>query len=360
MLDDDLREENLYLIASGQDPSKELLEEIRNHPACYPKLDAWAEYVEKTGTKIDPPPPPAMEAPVEVEDPSVDDVTAPPLEPTGHKRGLLRGKNVESGAPLPVKNQRMIFAVAGIAGVLLVGAVISVVVLQAGSGNAKAAPTPAKTVTAQPVIEKALTVSGDGFVCSAKGKTVTCLGQNNLGQLGDGGPSPNHTGKISLVKPVKLLSSGADFVCASSGKGVTCWGDNRWKQSGDNVNPTIAPTEISALHGKTVVSLASGELHTCAITSEKKLYCWGSGFSGQLGDGKEGEKASGVKEMTLPEGQIPLSVTSSRFGSCVTMKSGKTFCWGSNEGNRIAEGEAQYLGMTEMGVETDADSGTQN
>ena len=34
MLDDDLREENLYLIASGQDPSKELLEEIRNHPAC--------------------------------------------------------------------------------------------------------------------------------------------------------------------------------------------------------------------------------------------------------------------------------------------------------------------------------------
>lgn len=35
-----------------------------------------------------------------------------------------------------------------------------------------------------------------------------------------------------------------------------------------------------------VVGIAAGEFHSCAVTSDGKVYCWGSDWYGQLGDGQ--------------------------------------------------------------------------
>ena len=360
MLDKDLREENLFLIACDEEPTKELLTDIREHPACYPALAAWTNYVEATGQRPVPPDPPVVgedDPAGAVEDP--EDLPPAPSEtvaeakPVKGKKKLALGKpkDVSGSAPLPAKNaRRTMIVVSVVVGfvllVLLIGAIVAGT--QGSAHGAKPSETPAETNTAEAApVSEPLTVSGEGFICRAEGRNVTCWGQSHLGQLGAGASSPNHVGEINLDGNVTQMSAGADFACATTGKGVTCWGDNRWRQAADSDAQIMAPTPVQALEGKKVTSLASGELHTCAIAGGK-LYCWGSGFSGQLADGQEGAKASGVKEIPLPEGEKPLTVMASRFGSCLTTDKKKVYCWGANDGQRIAEGEAQYLGLTEM------------
>lgn len=366
LLDTDLREENLFLIASDQEPTPELLEEIKNHPAAYPALVAWAEYVETSGHKVPPPDPPVLSQPEFQDDYDYEpDEDFEDLDNFGEsrpqpvaRRGTTRPKprvarDSGSGAPLPTKNTKRTLGivlgfVAGLVVVCVVGMVIASVI--SSQPARKPAPSVKATKTAAPApTSGSVSASGEGFVCHAVGKKVLCFGQSSLGQLGSSANPGVHVGEVVLDAPVNMLSAGADFACANTTKGVSCWGDNRWRQAADTEAQIIGPTLVEALKGKKITSLASGELHTCAV-ADSKIYCWGSGFSGQLADGKEGPLASGVKEIPLPKGEKPQTVMASRFTSCAVMKSGKTYCWGSNEGQRIAEGEAQHLGLTEMKV----------
>lgn len=358
MLAEDLQADNLYTIASNTPPTAQLLAEIQEHPACYPKLKAWASYVQATGEATPVPAPPVAGAQAL----EVEEEVKPVVEAKASRARLFGAKKPSPGyAPLPAKNRRNLFlALGGVVGVAaLIGGVVFLQSHRSTPEPAQAAPSNKVEVPAV----SGLTASGDGFVCEANGNKVECFGQNHLGQLGAGMASKEHKGEIKLEGPVKQLVAGADFACASTGKGVTCWGDNRWRMVGDTDTQILPPTPLGFFVGKPVDSLAAGELHACVV-SEKKLYCWGSGFSGQLADGQEGPKASGVKEIPLPEGQTPKSVVSSRFGSCVETTKAKLYCWGSNEGARIAEGESQYLGLTDMDnptpVTSEATPETQN
>ena len=43
-----------------------------------------------------------------------------------------------------------------------------------------------------------------------------------------------------------------------------------------------------------VVSISVGSGHTCAVTIEGGIKCWGGNFSGQLGDGTTTQRATPV------------------------------------------------------------------
>ena len=321
MLDPNLTEENLEAIARNRavlDPAT--LHELANHPAAWAELRAWAETCIDSGEITD-----------------IDEYVMP-AEP--------------AVAPLPAKHRHTKRWILGV-GMCTALAIAGGAVASTQTGGAQP-PKDGETVdvspsaTPSPVptdVFDGLTASGDGFSCTAGQDTITCRGQNNRGQLGEGA-TPAHEVVIDFAN-VAVLSAGKDFVCASNGQGVTCWGDNRWRQAGNSDEEVLAPTQIPVLQDKEIDSLSAGEIHVCA-TSSGTVTCWGSDYSGQLGSGSQGPEASGPVEVVLPEGGEALTVVSSRFGACASTTDEKVLCWGANNDGRISDEEAAILPVTEV------------
>ena len=68
-----------------------------------------------------------------------------------------------------------------------------------------------------------------------------------------------------------------------------CWGNNNFGVLGNgstvNSSVPVAVNTTGVLAGKTIKQISAGSSHTCAIASDDKAYCWGDGYPGQLGNG---------------------------------------------------------------------------
>ena len=60
----------------------------------------------------------------------------------------------------------------------------------------------------------------------------------------------------------------------------------------------IAAAPVSG--GITFVSLSGGGAHTCGVTPNGSIYCWGANASGQLGDGTQTDRAAPVRVTEAP------------------------------------------------------------
>jgi alpha-tubulin suppressor-like RCC1 family protein len=135
----------------------------------------------------------------------------------------------------------------------------------------------------------ALAAGGD-FTCAlTTGGGVLCWGENYSGQLGDGTMVSRLTPTAvnGLATGVTAVAAGRFHICAlTTGGGVRCWGDNGWGQVGDGTTSPwcVTPTEASGL-ATGVVALATGQYHTCALTTAGGVLCWGDDRRGQLGLG---------------------------------------------------------------------------
>ncbi len=83
------------------------------------------------------------------------------------------------------------------------------------------------------------------------------------------------------LRDITQLSVGQGHVCAvNATSGVVCWGDNAAGQVGADRQGTSRPTSVDRPHLvgglPTVRSVAAGAQHTCAITSDDRVWCWGS------------------------------------------------------------------------------------
>lgn len=116
------------------------------------------------------------------------------------------------------------------------------------------------------------------------------LGYANTRMLGDD-ELPSSVGAIRVGTTATQLSAGMYHTCAlvEAGK-VRCWGyakDGRLgyanlKNIGDDEYPSVAG-DVDV--GGTVLQLATGSAHTCALLDDGTVKCWGDGSFGQLGTG---------------------------------------------------------------------------
>jgi len=214
-----------------------------------------------------------------------------------------------------------------------------------------------------------MNTSGTNRTCAIVNYSVYCWGFNGFGQLGNGqyiGGSSTLLQTESAVDskvPVKVYKGAGVMAnkkmvkvfaaqyhsCALSDDGkMYCWGYNGQGQLGTGTTTDSAvPVQIGgALAGKTITEIGGTANTTCAI-AEGKIYCWGQNSKGQVGLGYANATlvtsptivSATNTSTTLPTTYTATVLTSgSRSHTTCAIVNGKAFCWGPNENGAIGDG----------------------
>src|SRR5690606_18874274 len=78
------------------------------------------------------------------------------------------------------------------------------------------------------------------------------------------------------------LAAGRDFTCGIGGTGeASCWGTGTSGQLGNGGSASSA-TPVTVSGGNLFTRLEAGSAHACGIADSGGIYCWGSNSHGQL------------------------------------------------------------------------------
>ena len=195
------------------------------------------------------------------------------------------------------------------------------------AAQALAAPAKATTVSAGYIHTCAVTTGGG----------VRCWGYNGYGQLGDNSTtnSSKPVGVYGLGSKVKDVTSGYLHSCALTTKGkVWCWGYNGYGQLGINTTTNSSkPVQVAGL--SKVKTVDAGYYHTCAITTKGAVKCWGNNSYGQVGDNSTTSSLTPVTVYGLTKGVK--AVSASNTHTCAITSKGKAVCWGNNGQGQLGD-----------------------
>jgi len=221
---------------------------------------------------------------------------------------------------------------------------------QLGNGTTAESNTPVPVVgMSSGVVSIA---AGAKFTCAlTNAGAVWCWGNNSSGQLGNGTFTQSSipvqvldpTGDASLSSVV-AIAAGQYHSCAVTSAGAAlCWGDNSRGELGDGTEiGSNLPVHVSGL-SIGVTAISAGSDFTCAVTSTSAAWCWGAGGSGQLGNGNSGGSATPVAVMDS-NGNAPLrgavAIASGFENNCALLNGGTLLCWGANNARQLGAGVA--------------------
>jgi len=199
-------------------------------------------------------------------------------------------------------------------------------------------------------------VAGTGFSCglTADGKTY-CWGDDSRGQLGNGdalsdsqSPVAVDTGQVSGETAWIQLTAGDQHACGLTAEGVAyCWGSDEngalgnGSALGDAQLPVAVDTQGMGSE-KAFQQIAAGADHTCALTAEGVVWCWGDDSSGQLGNGAQGDSQSPVEvDISGIGGQkAAIQIAAGDSHTCLLTADRVAWCWGRDDKGQLCDGGA--------------------
>ena len=150
--------------------------------------------------------------------------------------------------------------------------------------------------------------------------------------------------------------AGGAHTCALSEDGrLRCWGLGTYGQLGYGDRDSVGDDELVSVMGDvdlggSAAHIAVGWEHTCALLSSGDVRCWGRNSMGQLGHGT-GPQLDLVTSPTLgPEVDIGGTVTELALGgehSCALLDTGAVRCWGDGFYGQHGHETAQKIGHKE-------------
>jgi alpha-tubulin suppressor-like RCC1 family protein len=171
-----------------------------------------------------------------------------------------------------------------------------------------------------------------------------CWGANASGQLGVGvarghcgRPVAPCEGSPRAVAPnLRFLSvsAGQRHTCAITvDRALYCWGENLQFETATQGDP-IVTTPVPVMPGFQFLNVGAGTTETCAVRTNGVVYCWGEGTLGALG---RGDTLSSVVPAPIASEERFVQVRSGRLRSCAIALDGGLWCWGleweSTQGN---------------------------
>jgi alpha-tubulin suppressor-like RCC1 family protein len=142
----------------------------------------------------------------------------------------------------------------------------------------------------------------------------------------------------NLDRPRALFGSGTSVCALDGGQELSCW-------TLETMFPRAVPDLATSLEGATVTSGDSGSDHACAVDSRGRVHCWGDNGAGQLGRLAEPDRAHGAARVAGIDDAVSVALGDTH--SCALTKDGSVFCWG---GPRNVIGGAQPLLGTDRPV----------
>lgn len=164
---------------------------------------------------------------------------------------------------------------------------------------------------------------------------VWCWGSDAWGTLGVGSSQSNSLIPVEVLSDISAVSrpAGGSVYCAvkSTDGELFCWGMNYQGAAGTNTagSSTVPVATSTGLPG--VVAVNGGWAHTCAALSNGEAKCWGDSTSGQVGNGATGEPFHWTTPQSvtvLPDGVEVAAITGGDFFTCAVSTERNVYCWG--------------------------------
>ena len=201
----------------------------------------------------------------------------------------------------------------------------------------------------------------DTFRCWGKGEGLACTGWGEalLEDIGDD-EAPASVGDVPAPYATADLGIG-NHSCAVTVDGeVRCWGDNDDGELGMGTlnQPAKSAAEAEAAFvGPNAASVAIGEGHTCAVFTDGALRCWGQNSHGELGYGHTDN--IGDDEVPLLSGSVAIGgkavqvvAGGASLGgahTCVLLEGGAVRCFGWTAAGSAGSGVLGYGNLDDIG-----------
>ena len=186
--------------------------------------------------------------------------------------------------------------------------------------------------------------SGRNHSCALTDEgTLKCWGKANHGALGNG----DTTSSLSNI-PVNVtstnmsnviqMSAGNNHSCAITQAGEAwCWGQGYRGQLGNGAKDTQgSPVQVKAPTGNDnlegIIQIDTEDNHTCALNKEKKVFCWGYGYHGQLGNGSSSDKERPLLVSNISDA---VQVATGGDHTCALLENGTISCWGRQSSGQL-------------------------
>ncbi|GMH38662.1 hypothetical protein BSKO_06546 [Bryopsis sp. KO-2023] len=186
---------------------------------------------------------------------------------------------------------------------------------------------------------------------------VWAWGSNKNGQLGTGDKismkSPDCIAGVNAIsqsaviqKRYVQIACGARHSCAVSIEGdLLCWGWCLYGQCGHNsTDDVLEPKLVSAMGGLNIKHVSAGLGHTVACTESGDLYSWGMNTDGQLGHGDESSRIMPeLIDTEIISASTMIKVSCGARHTVALSSEGDLFGWGWNKYGQLGHKEQERI-----------------